>query len=166
MIYTQFFQEQNIVYSEFIFYMSLCPILGTPQTVADQAPLSMWFSRQEYWSGLLFLSPYIYVCVYIDINIYIYEIVLCFSCSVVPDPLWPHGLQPTRLLCPWNFPSRILEWVAISFSILEILYIYIYIYIYMYILYIHIFICIYLYIYIIYICIICMFLCFKNSYFV
>ena len=28
----------------------------------------------------------------------------------------PHGLQPARLLCPWNFPASILEWVAISFS--------------------------------------------------
>ena len=26
-------------------------------TVTRQAPLSMWFSRQEYWSGLPFLSP-------------------------------------------------------------------------------------------------------------
>ena len=29
-----------------------------------------------------------------------------WSRSVVPDSLWPHGLQPTRLLCPWNSPSR------------------------------------------------------------
>ena len=28
-----------------------------PRTVARQAPLSMGFSRQEYWSGLLFPSP-------------------------------------------------------------------------------------------------------------
>ena len=28
-----------------------------PWTVAHQAPLSMGFSRQEYWSGLLFLTP-------------------------------------------------------------------------------------------------------------
>ena len=28
-----------------------------PVTVARQAPLSMGFSRQEYWSGLLFPSP-------------------------------------------------------------------------------------------------------------
>ena len=28
----------------------------TPWTVADQAPLSMGFSRQEYWSGLPFPS--------------------------------------------------------------------------------------------------------------
>ena len=29
----------------------------TPQTVARHAPLSMGFSRQEYWSGLPFPSP-------------------------------------------------------------------------------------------------------------
>ena len=29
----------------------------TPRTVAYQASLSMGFSRQEYWSGLPFLSP-------------------------------------------------------------------------------------------------------------
>ena len=30
---------------------------ATPWTVACQAPLSMSFSRQEYWGGLLFASP-------------------------------------------------------------------------------------------------------------
>ena len=29
----------------------------TPWTVAHQAPLSMGFSKQEYWSGLPFPSP-------------------------------------------------------------------------------------------------------------
>ena len=29
-----------------------CPALATPWTVARQAPLSMGFSRQEYWTGL------------------------------------------------------------------------------------------------------------------
>ena len=29
----------------------------TPLTVAHQAPLSMGFSRQEYWSGFPFPSP-------------------------------------------------------------------------------------------------------------
>ena len=32
-------------------------LLATPWTVAYQAPLSMGFSRQEYWSGLPLLSP-------------------------------------------------------------------------------------------------------------
>ena len=30
---------------------------GTPWTVACQAPLSIGFSRQEYWSGLPLPSP-------------------------------------------------------------------------------------------------------------
>jgi len=34
-----------------------CPTLRIPQTVAHQAPLSLGFSRQEYWSGLPFPSP-------------------------------------------------------------------------------------------------------------
>ena len=34
-----------------------CPILETPWTVALQAPLSIGFSRQEYWRGLPFPSP-------------------------------------------------------------------------------------------------------------
>ena len=28
------------------------------------------------------------------------------ECSVVSDSLWPHGLKPTRLLCPWKFPGK------------------------------------------------------------
>ena len=27
-------------------------------------------------------------------------------CSVKSNSLRPHGLQPARLLCPWNFPGR------------------------------------------------------------
>ena len=34
-----------------------CPTLVTPWTVAHQAPLSMEFSRQKYWSGLPFSPP-------------------------------------------------------------------------------------------------------------
>ena len=37
------------------------------------------------------------------------------SHSVMSDSLWPHGLQPTRLLCPWDSPGKN-TWVAISFS--------------------------------------------------
>ena len=32
-------------------------VSATPRTVAHQAPLSMGFPRQEYWSGLPFSSP-------------------------------------------------------------------------------------------------------------
>ena len=40
----------------------------------------------------------------------------------VSDSQWPHGLQPTRLLCPWDFPGMgfsrhwIFQWGAIAFS--------------------------------------------------
>ena len=32
--------------------------------------------------------------------------VCLLSSSVVSNSLWPHGLQPTRLLCPWDFPRN------------------------------------------------------------
>ena len=35
----------------------LCPTLATPWTVACHTPLSIGFSRQEYWIGLPFPSP-------------------------------------------------------------------------------------------------------------
>ena len=37
--------------------LSLVRFFATPWTVGHQAPLSMGFSRQEYWSGLPFPSP-------------------------------------------------------------------------------------------------------------
>ena len=37
--------------------LSHVQLFATPWTVAHQALLSMGFSRQEYWSGLPFLSP-------------------------------------------------------------------------------------------------------------
>ena len=69
-------------------------LCATPQTAAHQAPPSLGFSRQEHWSGLPFPSP-------------IHESEKWkWSHSVVSDSLWPHGLQPTRLLCPWDFPGK------------------------------------------------------------
>ena len=32
--------------------------------------------------------------------------VCMLSCSVVSDSWQPHGLWPTRLLCPWDFPGK------------------------------------------------------------
>ena len=37
--------------------LSRVQLFATLWTVASQAPLSMGFSRQEYWNGLSFLSP-------------------------------------------------------------------------------------------------------------
>ena len=37
--------------------LSCVRLFATPWTIAHQAPQSMGFSRQEYWSGLPFPSP-------------------------------------------------------------------------------------------------------------
>ena len=61
---------------------------------AHQAPPSLGFSRQEHWSGLPFPSP-------------MHESEKWkWSHSVVSDSSWPHGLQPTSLLHPWDFPGE------------------------------------------------------------
>ena len=72
-------------------HIQLC---ATPQTAAHQAPPSLGFSRQEHWSGLPFPSP-------------MHESEKWkWSRSVVFDSVRPHGLQPTRLFCPWDFPGK------------------------------------------------------------
>ena len=40
-----------------VYVFSPVRLFATPWTVAHQAPLTMEFSRQEYWSGLPFPSP-------------------------------------------------------------------------------------------------------------
>ena len=61
---------------------------------ARQAPPSLGFSRQEHWSGLPFPSP-------------MHESEKRKrSRSVVSDSQRPHGLQPTRLLQPWDSPGK------------------------------------------------------------
>ena len=37
---------------------------------------------------------------------YMWTVWKCVSSSVVPDSLWPYGLQSNRLLCPWDFPGK------------------------------------------------------------
>ena len=59
-----------------------------------QATPSLGFSRQEHWSGLPFPSP-------------MHESEKWkWILSVVSNSSRPYGLQPTRLLCPWNFPGK------------------------------------------------------------
>ena len=41
----------------YVCMLSFVRLFATPWTIAHQAPLSMGFSRQEYWSGLSFPPP-------------------------------------------------------------------------------------------------------------
>ena len=71
-----------------------CPTLCDPIDGSHQAPPSLGFSRQEHWSGLPFPSP-------------MQESEKWkWSHSVMSNPSWSHGLQPTRLLHPWDFPGK------------------------------------------------------------
>ena len=69
-------------------------LCATPWTAAYQASPSLGFSRQEHRSGLPFPSP-------------MHESGKWkWSRSVVSNSSRPHGLQPTRLLHPWDFPGN------------------------------------------------------------
>ena len=47
--------------------LSRVRLLATPWTAAYQAPPSMGFSRQEYWSGVPLPSPFSFM---MDINVF------------------------------------------------------------------------------------------------
>ena len=49
--------QSNHVVGGVALVAKLCWTLATPWTVAGQAPLSVGFSRKEYWSGLPCASP-------------------------------------------------------------------------------------------------------------
>ena len=75
-------------------HFSRVRLCATPWTAAHKAPPSLGFSRQEHWSGLPFPSP-------------MHESEKSkWSRSVVSNSSQPHGLQPTRLLRPWDFPGK------------------------------------------------------------
>ena len=50
-------RQLNYSFTEHVKSLSPVPLFATPWSIAHQAPLSMGFSRQEYWSGLPFPSP-------------------------------------------------------------------------------------------------------------
>ena len=89
----------------------------------------MGFSRQEYWSGLPFPSPgdlpnpgiqpgspplqadsLLYEPLGKPAGVLGQGLWMKVSGSgshtVVSDSLWPHGLKPARLLCPWDSPGK------------------------------------------------------------
>ena len=87
--------DKDVVYILLLLSRFSCVRLcATPQTAAHQAPPSLGFSRQEHWSGLPFPSP-------------MHESEKSkWSRAVVSNSSRPHGLQPTRLLCPWDFSGK------------------------------------------------------------
>ena len=97
-----------------------CLTLVAPSPVASQAPLSMGFPRQEYWSRLPFPSPGDLPDSGIKLTFpgwQEYSLPLnhlrnllsfmCMpSCSVVFNFLRSHGLQPSRIPGSRDFPGK------------------------------------------------------------
>ena len=71
-----------------------CPTLCDPIDGSPPGSPVPGILRQEHWSGLPFPSP-------MDESEK-----WKWSCSVVSNSWRPHGLQPTRLLRPWDFPGK------------------------------------------------------------
>ena len=75
-------------------HFSRVRLCATPYMEAHQAPPSLGFSRQEHWSGLPYPSP-------------MHESEKWKgSRSVMSDSSRRLGLQPTKLLHPWDFPGK------------------------------------------------------------
>ena len=75
-------------------HFSRVRLCATPQMADQQALPSLGFSKQEYWSGLPFPAP-------------MHESEKWkWSHSVMSNSQRPHGLQPTRLFYPWDFPGK------------------------------------------------------------
>ena len=68
--------------------LSRVRLLATPWTAAYQAPLSMGFSRQEYWSGLPLPSPTIHAMAWLSCippsSVLCWPVQVCLPCV----PLW------------------------------------------------------------------------------
>ena len=99
LLFTYHLSELNLMVTSsykllLLSHFSRVLLCATPWTAAHQTPLSLGFSRQEHWSGLPFPSP-------------VHESEKWWwSRSVLSNSSWPHGLQLTRLLCPWDFPGK------------------------------------------------------------
>ena len=88
--------RQSSVYRDInIFRIAFCSDKSYPFLRPDSNRLCLWFDEACYYLLIAFLTT----CLYANFNISV-------SRSVVSDSLRPHGLQPTRLLCPWDFPGK------------------------------------------------------------
>ena len=89
--------------------LSRARLFATPWTAAYQAPVSMGFSRQEYWSGVPLPSP-----VYMSAAAAAKSLQ---SCPTLCDPI--DGSAPGSPV-PGILQARTLEWVAISFQCMKV----------------------------------------------
>ena len=73
-------------------------LLATPWTAAYQAPPSMGFSRQEYWSGVPLPSPHLPLVIAIIHNNINFQYLEVKINSAIPH--WRRKRQPTPVFLP------------------------------------------------------------------
>ena len=82
-------------------------LFATPWTAAHQAPPSMGFSRREDWSGSPLPSPILLATLYIlTLEETLVERCMCVHSVAQSCPAFCNPMDPTRLLCPWNFLGK------------------------------------------------------------
>ena len=81
-------------------------LCATPLTAAQQAPLTLGFSRQEHWSGL----PFPLQCMKVKS-----ESEDAQSCPTLCNPM---DCSPPGSSIHGIFQARVLEWGAIAFTVL------------------------------------------------
>ena len=61
-----------------------------------------------FWFYLVFLTKLATKQTPPSVDWWNFSVNICteLSCSVMSESLWPHGLQPARLLHPWDFPGK------------------------------------------------------------
>ena len=110
-------------------HLSCVQLFATPWTVISQAPLSMGFSRQEYWSGMPYPPPGDLSNLRIKpASLMSPALAARFFTTAASAAAAAKSLQWCLTLCdpidgsppgspvPGILQARILEWVAISFS--------------------------------------------------
>ena len=70
-----------------VLLLKLSSVVGSEQSWTNPRVWGAWF-------GSLQSSTFVFIGV------------SSVNRSVVSDSLWPHGLEPTRLLCSWDSPSK------------------------------------------------------------
>ena len=93
-----------------------CAILAPhPRTEPLPPAVEAWSLNQWTTREVLFPTPYVlifknWLC-YFQASWYIFSryvtVLTVLSCSAMSDSLQPYGLQPTRLLYPWDCPNKI-----------------------------------------------------------
>ena len=87
-ILASIFSNQSFIFSRYTMaYIFLVGVLH----------LSFSFSHSYFYFVFQLLK-------YLDCDIYVS--CCCLVVKSCPTLLWPHGLQPTSLPCPWDFPGK------------------------------------------------------------